>query len=252
LALEAYKKSIEKSNSESATSEIIDIIRDESSSLSSSTDKSNSENPQGLKRKSEKKSNTAQDTSGEEEWLNQYMFGKIKEKLSPECLLEILEHYKRSYDHIEMGGVVHPKRLTYKNKNSSFESNEIFYRIYALTLKRIQHFAKDTHYLVNLLVFLKQIVASKFVQVHNDFNLEEVSSFLESSIFAKSQMISQLPDRETFCKCVCICIAGLNQILKRFSQHYRSLYRLAHFYSSFLDFKVNLLFDKILISFYVY
>jgi hypothetical protein len=243
LALEAYKKSIEKSNSES-TSEIIEIIRDESSSLSSSTDKSNSENPQGLKRKPEKKSNTMQDTSGEEEWLNQYMFGKIKEKLSPECLLEILEHYKSSYDHLEVGGVVHPKRLTYKNKSSSFESNEIFYRIYALTLKRIQHFAKDTQYLANLLVFLKQIIASKFVQVHNDLNLEEVSSFLESNIFSKSQMLSQLPDRETFCKCVCICIAGLNQILKRFSQHYRSLYRLAHFYSSFLDFKVNLVFVK--------
>ena len=44
---------------------------------------------------------------------------------------------------------------------------------------------------------------------------------------------------ENFLKCVCICVAGLNQILRRFGQHYRSLYRLAHFYSNFLDFKVD-------------
>jgi hypothetical protein len=164
------------------------------------------------------------------------MFGKIKEKLDSYSLMECLEHYQRSYESLEASGVVHPKRLTYKNKSSSFESNEVFYRIYALTLKRLSTSTSD---LTSLLAFLERVVNEKFVKIHFDFQLEEISSFLNESVFAKSNQIALIEpeqSRATFCKCVCICVAGLSQILKRFSQHYRSLYRLAHFYANFVDF----------------
>ena len=129
--------------------------------------------------------------------------------------------------------------LTYKNKSSSFESSEVFYRIYSVTLKRIQYLATDTQGLIHLLAFLEEITNTKFVKAHNDFQLEELSLFLEKGIFSKSKSLNSLENKETFCKCLCICVAGLNQILKRFPQHYRSLYRLAHFYSKFLDFNVK-------------
>ena len=139
----------------------------ESSSLSSTTDKSNSDNQQVSKKKLEHQSKPHE--INDEEWLNQYMFGKIKEKLDPLCFMDSLEHHRKSYDYIEESGVVHPKRLTYKNKSSSFESNEICYRIYVLTLKRISHYLDDAQFLANLLVFLQQVVEFKFVQAHNDF-----------------------------------------------------------------------------------
>ena len=209
----------------------------ESSSLSSTTDKSNSDNQQVSKKKLEHQSKPHE--INDEEWLNQYMFGKKKGKLDPLCFMDSLEHHRKSYDYIEESGVVHPKRLTYKNKSSSFESNEICYRIYVLTLKRISHYLDDAQFLANLLVFLQQVVEFKFVQAHNDFNLEEVSAFLETTVFSKSTLIIHSSNRDTISKCICICVAGLNQILRRFSQHYRSLYRLAHFYSKFLDLRVN-------------
>ena len=88
--------------------------------------------------------------------------------------------------------------------------------------------------------FLENVTVSRFVKTHNDNQLDEMRVFLEKNVFAVSPIVQTIKNKEIFCKCVSICVAGLNQILKRFSQHYRSLYRLAHFYSKFLDFKVCL------------
>ena len=246
LALDTYKKAIEKSTDEVA-GDASDPLPEESSSSSSSNTEPplNQQQQTAVAQKSKKtevKSQSQADATNNnnsEEWLNHYMFGKIKEKLSGSSLMECLEHYKKSFECIENEGVVHPKRLTYKNKSSSFESSEVFYRIYSVTLKRIQYLANNEQELSDLLCFLEEITHTKFVRAHSDFQLEELSQFLETNVFATSQIVASLEHRDLFCTCVCICVAGLSQVLKRFPQHYRSLYRLAHFYSKFLDFNVK-------------
>lgn len=88
---------------------------------------------------------------------------------------------------------------------------------------------------ISLQTFLESVIDTKFVKAHNDFQLEEISPFLNELMSQKFKRISEVSNKEAFLKCICICVAGLNQILRRFTQHYRSLYRLAFFYSKFLD-----------------
>lgn len=134
---------------------------------------------------------------------------------------------------------VYLKRISYKSKScDNLECNEVIYRIYALTLKRLPAFNTSEESMRTLLTFLESIVQVKFVKAHDDFNVADTEKFLVNQVFAKSKFVHSVPNKDVFIKCVVICIAGLNHILKRFSQHYRSLYRLAHFYSKFLDIKV--------------
>ena len=132
------------------------------------------------------------------------------------------------------------KRISYKSKDcNNLECNEVIYRIYTLTLKRLSSFNTSEENMRALCEFLERLTEVKFIKVHDDFSLAETSKFLISDIFSRSKRISQIPNKDLFLNCVCICVTGLNQILKRFPQHYRSLYRLAHFYSKFLDIRVS-------------
>lgn len=176
-----------------------------------------------------------------EDWLNHYMLGKIKEKLNYP-LIECLGHYKTSYDYLEKRVSVFLKRISYKSKScDNLECNEVIYRIYALTLKRIVTFNTNEESMKRLCAFLESLIECKFVKAHDDLNLEQTATFLEREVFSRSKRIAVIPNKNIFVKCVTICIAGLNQILRRFSQHYRSIYRLAHFYSKFLDLRASLL-----------
>ena len=131
------------------------------------------------------------------------------------------------------------KRISYKSKScDNLECNEVIYRIYALTLKQIISFNKSEENMKDLYAFLERLTEVKFIKIHEDFSLDETTKFLLNDIFSRSKRINQIPNKDLFLRSVCICVAGLNQILKRFSQHYRSLYRLAHFYSKFLDLRV--------------
>jgi hypothetical protein len=178
-----------------------------------------------------------------EQWLHHYMLGKIKEKLKPFEIMEPLNHYFEAAKHLEKNNAIYMKRLTYKTKGTlSVESNEMFYRIYALTLKKLDRLS--VRYQMNeisateLINFLEKVIEAKFVKIHNDFQIDEISQFIRELFAQSSERINKIKfDQEIFIRCVCICVAGLNQILKRFSQHYRSQYRLAYFYSKFLDLK---------------
>ena len=178
-----------------------------------------------------------------EEWLYQYMFGKIKEKLNYD-LMECLEHYKSSCEHLERNGATILKRCTYRSKSCFYiELNEVFYRIYTLTLKRIEKIAqhpKNGIELQKISAFLESLTETKFVKMHDDFDFVDISGFLQEKVFNKSQQLTKIENSDLFINCVCLCVAGLHQILKRFSQHYRSLYRLANFYCKFLDFDVRI------------
>lgn len=152
------------------------------------------------------------------------------------------------------------KRINYKSKNcDNLECNEVIYRIYALTLKRIVAFnntststSTSEANMKSLLEFLERLVEVKYIKVHDDLALEQTAAFLERDVFSRSKRLASssssaaggtaaqtMPNKSLFVRCVTICVAGLNQILRRFSQHYRSLYRLAHFYSKFIDLRVG-------------
>lgn len=141
------------------------------------------------------------------------------------------------------------KRINYKSKNcDNLECNEVIYRIYALTLKRIVAYnnTNGEANMKSLLEFLERLVEVKYIKVHDDLALEQTAAFLERDVFSRSKRLSSsggttqtMPNKGLFVRCVTICVAGLNQILRRFSQHYRSLYRLAHFYSKFIDLRVT-------------
>ncbi len=220
--------SFDKSNSNKAPTSAATRLAAKTNST-----KSDSKNPQAT---------SGEDENNEEEWLYHYMFGKIKEKLGYD-LIECLEHYKLSYEHLERNGATILKKCTYKSKSCLYiETNEVFYRMYALTLKRIQKIAlkpNSESQLQRISAFLENLTETSFVKSHEDFELETVSMFLQERIFEKSSRLLNIEETDLFINCICLCIAGLFQVLKRFSQHYRSLYRLAHFYSKFLDFRVS-------------
>jgi hypothetical protein len=181
--------------------------------------------------------------NNEEEWLYQYMFGKIKEKLGYD-LIECLNHYRLAYDYLEKCDATILKKCTYRSKSCLYiEINEVVYRMYALTLKRIQRIATrpggGEAELQRISEFLENLTDTKFVKLHEDFDLENITMFLQENIFNKSKRLLNIEESDLFINIICICVAGLFQILRRFSQHYRSLYRLAHFYCSFLDFRVG-------------
>ncbi|CAF0778497.1 unnamed protein product [Brachionus calyciflorus] len=207
---------------------------DESSATSSSSEK----NSDSRKLKTQISQNF--DDFNDEEWLQNYMLGKIKEKQKSN-VLECLEHYKQAYESLDKGVTAYLKKITYKTKSClNLEANEMFYRIYSLTLKRLEELAfksNNENELTQVSNFLETLVETRFVRSHNDFDLDEISVFLQENIFSNSIKLNEIEHKDLFLNCVCICVTGLCQILKRFSQHYRSIYRLAHFYTKFLDFK---------------
>ena len=101
LSFEAYKKANSKVNHEhldNVEDEIIEIIdpaskQDESSSHSSSNERSNQDQKRKTNAKHQATSQVDYDNS--EEWFHHYMLGKIKEKIIPFGLLTSLEHYKQ-------------------------------------------------------------------------------------------------------------------------------------------------------------
>lgn len=218
----------------------LETVQEDSSSTSSS-DKSTQETKQSSKSKLKASHQDDDEDQNEEEWLYHYMFGKIKEKLGYN-LMECLQDYKISSNLLERNKPTILKKCTYKSRSCWYvELNEVHYRIYALTLKRIEDIMHDTDQMRLLSSFLEALTESSFVSAHGDLKLEETTNMMQQFLFDHSQLIETIPNKDLFINCVCICVAGLNQILRRFPQHYRSLYRLAHFYSNCLDFKVLIL-----------
>ena len=160
------------------------------------------------------------DEDNTEEWLHHYMLGKIKEKRTratsgSEQLLECLQHYKRAYECLERSQAEYLKRITYKTKSYlSVESNEVFYRIYAHTLKRIERLASsptkneekeeeqeekgkelrrgNDDQCQPIARFLDDVLATRFVTAHNDLHLSACTAFLHANVFAKSERIARM------------------------------------------------------------
>jgi hypothetical protein len=107
---------------------------------------------------------------------------------------------KKAYEYLEPRVKIFLKKINYKSKNcDNLECNEVIYRIYALTLKRIEGFNSSSSSSENdmkcLLGFLERVSETRFVKAHDDFQLAETSAFLEREVFAKSKRINQIPNK---------------------------------------------------------
>lgn len=87
-----------------------------------------------------------------------------------------------------------------------------------------------------LVALLEEVAESKFVKCHGDWQLDEVSLFVsELMTRQRSRAMAGVAHSDAFFRVLCLCVAGLMQLLKRYPQHYRSQHRLARFYAGFLD-----------------
>lgn len=100
----------------------------------------------------------------------------------------------KAYEYLEKNISVFLKRINYKSKSClNLECNEVVYRIYALSLKRLPTLNEDD--LQSLISFLEGFIEFKFVTIHDDFLLNETTAFLESEVFSKSVQLNQMPNK---------------------------------------------------------
>ena len=176
----------------------------------------------------------------EEIWLNYYVLGKIAEKHS---VLKALHYYDLADKHLYLNGACYPDKINYYNpKYLSVEALEVHYRIHACALKsllsgkklKIKALSKIKIYLLSALrsPFVKRSEKDKnATEYHFDKNehTEGIFNFLSDTI---DLTIERVENRESEIKMTIInlCIFGLKRCLIRFQNHYRSYYRLAHYY----------------------
>jgi calcineurin-binding protein cabin-1 len=181
---------------------------------------------------------TSRDSDSDEEdkkedWLHQYMFGKINEKQNGD-LFKIINFYMKSLDYLHASDLTYTKKFDIKSKSSSSQqliTFEIVYRIYAITLKSIRKTINIDYN--KLLSYFNELKNKPFIKAHEDFHYDRVQNFLLKIIDCEN-VPQEL--KTAYQECICMCITGLQQILTRFPFHYRALYRVARFYA---DIKVN-------------
>uniref|UniRef100_T1JBG2 Uncharacterized protein n=1 Tax=Strigamia maritima TaxID=126957 RepID=T1JBG2_STRMM len=120
------------------------------------------------------------DTLDEEEWLHNYMLGKIAEKQGKS--LEIcLKHYSLAAALLHEKGARYPRKIQYHNPpDLSMEALEVFYRTHAATLKYLHIHEEekiDVEFCRTVYGFLKAAVASPFAS----FQEKRYSASLSSS-----------------------------------------------------------------------
>jgi hypothetical protein len=71
---------------------------------------------------------------------------------------------------------------------------KVYYRIYALVLKRIDktNISSNQEELKSINSFLEALVETKFVKIHNDFQFEEISIFLIELFKQNSKKIFEI------------------------------------------------------------
>ncbi|XP_077863764.1 calcineurin-binding protein cabin-1-like [Saccoglossus kowalevskii] len=84
-----------------------------------------------------------EDDGEAEEWLIQYMLGKIAEKQKDKPL-GFLEYYKKASCHLHDDEACYPKKIHYHNPpDLAMEALEVYYRLHAAVLKLLQEHDKE-------------------------------------------------------------------------------------------------------------
>lgn len=200
----------------------------------------------------------------EELWLSYYMLGKVSEKKS-ENLLTTLEYYEWADLCLFLDGAAYPKKIPYYNPpNLAVEALEIHYRIHVSILKYLINNRKfSARMLRQLKLHLIRATRSPFVARRNcssssysqgpkkgqngikNCSVEEVVvpsdvdpqvvELLHDVICIVSERDIKFDVNRSRTELITMCLNGLKRCLSRYSGHYKSYYRLAHYFHSFGD-----------------
>ena len=176
----------------------------------------------------------------DEAWLHYYVLGKIAEKHNA---LRALHYYDLADKHLYLTGACYPEKINYYNpKHLSVEALEIHYRIHACALKsllsgknpKIKALTRTKTYLLSALrsPFVKRSEKDKTAAAHPFSETEHAEGVFNCLSDLIDMTIEKVENREADIKMTIInlCIFGLKRCLIRFQNHYRSYYRLAHYY----------------------
>ena len=176
----------------------------------------------------------------EEMWLHYYVLGKIAEK---ENTLKALHYYDLADKCLYLAGACYPEKINYYNQQHlSIEALEVHYRIHACALKsllsgkkmKIRTLSKIKTYLLAALrsSFVSRKEKDKNTSGHKFDKNEHAEGVFNCLSDVVDLTIERVENRESECKMTIInlCIFALKRCLIRFQNHYRSYYRLAHYY----------------------
>lgn len=183
----------------------------------------------------------------EEMWLHYYVLGKIEEKNN--CL-KALYYYDLADKCLYLTNACYPFKINYNNQqNLSIEALEIHYRIHACALKGILSGKKiKVKALSKIRMYLSSALRSPFVKMtekdknatEHPFNKQEHAEGIFNVLCDLLDLTTERVDhKEDQIKMAIInlCILGLKRCIIRFQNHYRSYYRLAHYYFVIGNFK---------------
>jgi hypothetical protein len=197
----------------------------------------------------------------EEMWLHYYLLGKVHEKFD---VLKALDYYDLADKHLYLSGASYPKRISYSPQSLSLEALEVHYRIHAAVLKCILRENKiSVRRLSRMKMHLLNALRSPFARgVSKDdksagnmlnsfgerFELHHLSQLdnhtIEELVRRTPQDVLCVVDDVVNVTCdrvsgkpndikitlVNLCLIAFKRCLSRFNNHYKSLYRLAHYF----------------------
>ncbi len=198
--------------------------------------------------------------SADEVWLPYYMLGKVMEKSGH--LLAALRYYEWAELSLYVDGTSYPKKIQYHNPpHLAVEALEIHYRIHAATLKYLTLNKKFSSRILKRIKFhliralrspfSKQLTPSSATSVapmdhdyatagaltstSNSLSNDSVSELMNDILDVISEREKKLDSSKLKEELVSLCLNAMKRCLNRYPAHYKSIYRLAHFYHSIND-----------------
>lgn len=197
----------------------------------------------------------------EEMWLHYYLLGKVHEKGD---VIKALDYYDLADKHLYLSGASYPKRISYSPPTLSLEALEVHYRIHAAVLKcilrenkiSVRRLSRMKMHLLNALrsPFARSVsrddksTGSMLNSLGERFELHQLEALPNHSI---EELVRRTP-QDVLCvvddvvnvtcdrvsgkpndikiTLVNLCLIAFKRCLSRFNNHYKSLYRLAHYF----------------------
>ena len=200
----------------------------------------------------------------DERWLVHYMIGKIKEKTNS-GLLDSLDCYLTSIKYLEKNEAVLPKKINYNSPQTwSVECLEVYYRVHASILKYLVKYETnldgvDLETKRKLYDVLKTVQLNKIYtanaycdknerfprkrklagenseEKNKEARLESTTTIMKDVIEVLDNCVDEVefaldPTRVDVPSLINICLLGLEDVALHFLHHFKSVYRLAHYY----------------------
>ena len=204
------------------------------------------------------------ETDNDELWLSYYMLGKVSEKKS-ENVLTTLQYYERADLCLFLDSAAYPKKINYYNPQYlAVEALEIHYRIHVCVLKYLINNRKfSARMLRQLKLHILNVTRSSFVsrKAYSASSSSQTQKKPSGSKGGSSSNDVSQPNEvdaqinellQDLMSIVCerdvkfdvnrsrndlmsLCKNGLKRCLSRYTGHYKSHYRLAHYHNHFGD-----------------